>query len=137
MHRGKCLCGAVSYEIVGELTRMGHCHCTMCQKAHGTAFSTYINVSWEQFTLLSGDSTMSRYESSPGTTRTFCRDCGSVLQFIRDGKPRFGLAAGTLDTDPSIKPTYQIWTSSKVSWQDLQLGIESHETQPGQRGGHA
>ena len=99
MQRGSCLCGAVTYEVAGDLGEMGHCHCHMCQKTHGAAFGTYANVVWEQFTLLTGDSEIATYNSSQGTSRTFCRNCGSTLQFIREGKHYFGLAVGPLDTD--------------------------------------
>lgn len=133
MHKGSCLCGRVAYEITGELGEIGHCHCRMCQKAHGAAFGTYANVQWEQFTLVSGGGDVATYESSEGTSRTFCRNCGSNLQFIRVGKPYFGLAIGTLDSAPGKEPTYQIWTSSKAPWLPLQEGLLSHETQPGKR----
>lgn len=131
MHKGSCLCGAVRFEVAGDLGKMGHCHCHMCQKAHGTAFATYARVGWEQFTLLEGDSEIRTYESSDDVSRTFCRVCGSPIQFIREDEPYFGLAVGTLDTDPGIRPTYQIWTSSKAPWCDLPGGLLSYQTQPG------
>ncbi len=31
MHRGSCLCGAVKYEIEGELGDFGYCHCKSCR----------------------------------------------------------------------------------------------------------
>ena len=37
---GSCLCGAVSYEVRGPFTRFGHCHCSRCRKASGSAHST-------------------------------------------------------------------------------------------------
>ncbi|HKI75058.1 MAG TPA: GFA family protein [Pseudomonadales bacterium] len=137
MIRGSCLCGAVTYEIDGDSGAMGHCHCHMCQKGHGAAFATYVNVRWDQFRLLSGAEDITRYASSEGTTRTFCRVCGSNLQFIRDNKPGFGIAAGSLDSDPQVRPTYQIWTSSKVPWWELQHrdGLVSHATTHGSPAG--
>ena len=37
---GGCLCGLVRYEIAASLGTTEHCHCSMCRKAHGAAFST-------------------------------------------------------------------------------------------------
>jgi Glutathione-dependent formaldehyde-activating enzyme len=38
--RGKCRCGACSYEIaIDELPRVYACHCHICQRASGSAFS--------------------------------------------------------------------------------------------------
>ena len=128
---GSCLCGAVQYEITGGVGEMGHCHCSMCRKAHGAAFGTYANVNWEHFRVTKGEDMIARYESSPGTTRTFCKKCGATLQFITDGKKRFGIAAGTLDTDPGVRPNYQIWTSDKAPWWDLTGTNLSHDTAPG------
>ena len=136
MHKGSCLCGAVTYEIAGDLAVMGHCHCRMCQQSHGTAFATYVNVRWAQFTLLSGQADLTTYRSSASASRTFCRVCGANIQFFRQHEPRFGLAVGTLDTDPGVEPGYQIWTSSKAPWWALQDGLQSHEAQPGTREGY-
>lgn len=38
---GACLCGAVRYEVTDLLEQVAHCHCTMCQRAHGAAFVTW------------------------------------------------------------------------------------------------
>jgi hypothetical protein len=41
MVRGQCLCGAVTFEVSAELGMVTHCHCSMCRKFHGSAFSTH------------------------------------------------------------------------------------------------
>jgi hypothetical protein len=131
MYRGSCLCGVIHYEVNGPITEMGHCHCKMCQKSHGTAFATYAKVSSDDFRFVAGFDSLAEFRSSEETTRTFCRECGSNLQFIRTGRSHFGIAVGTLDDDLEIEPTYQIWTGSKVCWWQLQVGLLSHESQPG------
>jgi hypothetical protein len=35
--RGACLCGAVTFEVRGTLGGAGHCHCSICRRAHGAA----------------------------------------------------------------------------------------------------
>ena len=130
MHKGSCLCGAIAYEIDGELTELGNCHCHMCQKAHGAAFGTYVMVKWDEFRLLHGDAEIGKYRSSDVITRSFCRQCGSTLQFIRDGAQSFGLAAGTLDTDPQLMASYEIWTESRARWCELGEDAQSYAQQP-------
>ncbi len=71
MIRGSCLCGAIRYEIDGLMGPAGHCHCTMCQKAHGAAFGTYAEVKIENLKIVSGAEVIMRYRSSPGIERTF------------------------------------------------------------------
>ena len=41
---GSCLCGAIAYELRSSPKAVSHCHCRICQKAHGAAFATYGSV---------------------------------------------------------------------------------------------
>ena len=54
MHKGSCLCGAVSFELNCELKSSTHCHCKMCQKQHGAAFATYASVPINNLHYVSG-----------------------------------------------------------------------------------
>jgi hypothetical protein len=79
----------------------------MCRKAHGAAFATYASARRRDFRWLAGEDWVQVYSSSPGVERTFCRQCGSTLQFIEDKKPdSVEIALGTLDDDPTIRPNY-------------------------------
>ena len=69
MLHGSCLCGGVRYEISGELGPSLHCHCGQCRKASGASFATNASVSSESFRFLSGESLLTRFESSPGQFR--------------------------------------------------------------------
>ena len=76
---GACLCGAVRFELVLPTTFCAHCHCTMCQRAHGAGYVTWIGVPYERFRLLAGEDRLVRYRSSEHGTRSFCGTCGSTL----------------------------------------------------------
>lgn len=131
MIRGSCLCGNVRYEVNGLLSRASHCHCSMCRKAHGAAFGSYARVHDADFVLVSGQDDMASYQSSPGVTRTFCRRCGSSLQFIsakRQGS--FSLALGTLDDDPGVRPSLHIFVDSKAPWFDITDELPKHPSFP-------
>ena len=131
MIRGSCLCGSVRYEVRGPLGPATHCHCSMCRKAHGAAFGSYARVQRSEFVLLSGADDIATYQSSPEVTRTFCRRCGSTLQFIRATRPNtFSLALGTLDDDPGVRPSMHIHIESKVPWLDINDGIPQHVGHP-------
>lgn len=131
MIRGSCLCGSIRYEINGALGPASHCHCTMCRKAHGSAFGTYSRVQRKDFTLLSGEADIASYLSSPGVSRTFCRSCGSTLQFVRATRPdTFALALGTLDDDPGIRPVMHIHIEGKAPWFDIGDGLPQHVGHP-------
>lgn len=131
MIRGSCLCGSVRYEIRGPLGPSSHCHCSMCRKVHGAAFGSYARVQQSDFVLLSGAEDIASYQSSPGVTRTFCRKCGSTLQFIRaTRRDTFALALGTLDDDPGVRPSMHIYVETKVSWIDINDGLPQHIGHP-------
>ena len=79
MNTGSCLCGAVRWRMEGPYARMTNCHCSMCRKAHGAPFATYIRTDTDKFEVLSGAESVTGYEASDNFKRRFCAHCGSVL----------------------------------------------------------
>ena len=131
MIRGSCLCGSVRYEIRGPLGPASHCHCSMCRKAHGAAFGTYARVKMSNFVMTAGEHNLASYRSSQSVVRTFCRSCGSALQFITETKPEsFALALGTLDDDPGVRPSYHIFVGSKAPWFEITDKLPQHVAYP-------
>jgi hypothetical protein len=89
----------------------------MCRKVTGAAFRSRVAVPSENFRWVSGEELLTRYESSPGTVRTFCCVCGSTLVSLFDDHPKtVGLAMGTLDDDPGIQPAFHVFVGSKARW---------------------
>jgi len=128
---GSCLCGAVRYRIHGPLGRMGHCHCSMCRKIHGSAFGTYASVARRDFEILAGAEKIRRYASSPAITRTFCERCGAILQHLSErDDTHFELAVGTLDDDPGVRPSHHIWVGSKAPWYEISDDLPQHPMEP-------
>jgi hypothetical protein len=125
MHRGSCLCGAVKYEIDAPIASASHCHCSMCRKAHGAAFGSYGNVRREHFRFTAGEDQVATYHSSPGVSRTFCRDCGATLQWFAE-RPHpewLSVALGTLDTPLGAIPQKHIFPESKADWYQIADGL--------------
>jgi hypothetical protein len=115
---GGCLCGAIRYQIDGELARAGSCHCSMCRKAHGAAFGTYAEVPEGAFRWTAGEEEVRTFESSPGGGRAFCPRCGSTLGTMDHGHFNW-VTLGTVDGDPGIRPQAHIFVSSKAPWDDI------------------
>ncbi len=114
--KGSCLCGEIQFEVNREIETVGHCHCKMCQKAHGAAFGTYTRVEFDEFTVVTGEKFLKRFRSSDSVIRTFCSECGSTLQFIRDGKMHFSIAVGSLDEPVTPSSSFEIFVQSEASW---------------------
>ena len=57
-----------------------HCHCSICRKAHGSPFVTFVGVEASDFRWLTGDEALVRYRATPDSVyeRTFCPRCGSA-----------------------------------------------------------
>ena len=120
------------YEVTGRPTGALHCHCSMCRKAHGAAFRSRAAVPAANFRWVQGEALLSGYRSSPGTTRTFCRVCGSNLISVFDDRPEvLGLALGTLDDDPGIRPGLHIFVGSKAPWYEIADDLPQYEALPG------
>jgi hypothetical protein len=124
---GGCLCGDVRYEIRGEPRSMTHCHCSMCRKAHGAAFGTFIEVARGDFRWTQGQASIQNYVSSPGSLRPFCRVCGSTLLFESESEDSVWISAGSLDGDPGCRPGSEIFVGSKAPWFPLDSELPKFE----------
>lgn len=119
-YSGSCLCGKMRYET-GELSaEIDHCHCTFCQKSHGSAFATYAGViDPETFKWVHGGEDVGRYQSSTHSARLFCKACGSPLAAEIDGGKLLGVTVATLDDELVIKSSLHAFTRSKVKWIEI------------------
>ena len=121
MLNGSCLCGTVRYRIDGVVDHASHCHCSQCRKAHGAAFASYGHVRYADFRVTTGAEAIASYQASPHAIRTFCRRCGSNLQWRPTGNAEyFALALGTLDDDPAVRPERHIFVGSKAPWYTIE-----------------
>ncbi len=104
---GGCLCGAVRYEVRDEPSASGLCHCAVCRKLTGSAFSATANWRRSQFQMVGELQTFER--------RSLCPTCGSRLFFLSDEDIEVFL--GTLDSAPNdIKPTVEVWVARREHW---------------------
>lgn len=120
-YKGQCLCGAVKYEVDELNPRMAHCHCSMCRKFHGAAFATYGEAQLAGFRWLQGEADLQAYTADNGTTRRFCRNCGSSMTFSSINYPDgiVDIALGTLDSNLDMSPDAHIFVGSKAGWSEI------------------
>jgi len=118
---GSCLCGAIRFEIDGELGPITCCHCSQCRRASGTAFATNANVARSAHRFTAGAELIAEYESSPGKLRAFCSRCGSPMYSRMVSEPD---RLGTIDGDPGGQPVLHVWTADKAAWYSI------HDTLP-------
>ncbi len=124
--KGGCLCGEVQYEIAGSLTDADHCHCSMCRRQHGAAFSSYAGFDQNAFKWIAGEALTSVYEVASGAGWCFCKNCGSTLAGTDNGEVT-SITLGTVEGDPGIRPESHIFVGSKADWYDIHDDLTQFE----------
>jgi hypothetical protein len=129
--RGSCLCGAVTFEVAFPTLFCAHCHCTLCQRAHGAGYVTWIGVLHQQCRVESGEELLTRYASSGHGTRTFCSRCGSTLFFeSTEHADQVHIVLANLHDPIDREPQMHVYFSDRAHWTRLadelpRLGGES------------
>ena len=133
LYCGSCLCGVVKFEIDEFLPQAAHCHCSMCRKFHGAAFATLAGVVHSNFRWIEGEDALKGYTAENGTTRTFCRHCGSSLTFSspRGQEQEVEIALGAMDGDVPVVPSAHIFVGSAVNWTVLGDDLPQYEERRG------
>ncbi|CAG1002354.1 hypothetical protein BURK2_03135 [Burkholderiales bacterium] len=129
---GACLCGAVSY-VARERPRLAeYCHCAMCRKSHGAAFSANAALPAAKFALALGEDAIITHRSSLGRERCFCRHCGSSLFLRRLSEPeQVVLHLGGLRGDFAPRPERHVFVGSKAPWYPLRDALPRFSIYPG------
>lgn len=129
---GGCLCASIRYSITAPLKVAEHCHCSMCRKAHGAAFSTNALITTEALVVTSGAEFIREYQSSPNRQKCFCARCGSQLFIRRLDNPAFTVVTlGTIDGDPQARPERHVFVASKAPWYDIADALPRFKVYPG------
>ncbi len=114
---GRCLCGDVAFEYHGPLGPVTLCHCSLCRRAHGSAFSASAPVQRVHLQWLEGEDQITEFESRPGRFRAFCRRCGSPLYSRVDAIPGIlRLRVGVINEPLGKGPAAHVYTGSKADW---------------------
>ena len=117
-YTGGCLCGAVRYEISGDVRTFLHCHCLRCRKSSGTGHASNLIIKPDSANWVSGEEMLSSFKV-PDAERfrtVFCSACGSPLPRIAPDLSIAVIPAGSLDDEPETTPVGRIFWDSKASW---------------------
>ncbi|MCZ8181984.1 MAG: GFA family protein [Beijerinckiaceae bacterium] len=109
---GGCQCGAVRYACEAVI-HPSICHCRMCQKAVGNAFTPMATAE----ALVWTRGAPKRFRSSNAAQRGFCADCGTPMTYEADGGA-VEIMICTLDEPDRFAPALQLARNSRVAWVD-------------------
>jgi hypothetical protein len=76
---GTCLCGGVTFEVDADPDGLRVCHCTSCKQLSGGAGTVNFRASPSAIRIVEGKELLQSFTPEGGTTKTFCRTCGTNL----------------------------------------------------------
>ena len=124
MLSGECLCGAIRFEVEGELPGPDACHCTMCRRWSGHYWAS-TDLPRDRVTIL-GEDRISWYQSSEKVRRGFCSVCGSVLFFDPPARDWIAIAMGAFDSPTGTRLAKHIFTADKGDYYEIADGLPQH-----------
>lgn len=128
MHHGSCLCGAVRFEVVGELKPADACHCVACRKFSGHYFVSS-DVPKAAVTVHGGDH-VTWYHSSEKVRRGFCSRCGASLFWEPLQRDWIGIALGAIDGASDTHMHIHVYVAEKGDYYEIADGLPQAATIP-------
>ena len=125
MHRGACLCGAVTFEIDGKLKAPDACHCTNCRKQSGHFWAS-TDVSVDALTI-HGEDHVRWFHSSEKVRRGFCSTCGSTLFWDPIHHDSIAVAMGALDSPTGTALGMHIFVADKGDYYAINDGLPQNQ----------
>ncbi|MGV1828806.1 GFA family protein [Agrobacterium vitis] len=121
MHKGSCLCGAVRFQVNGDLPPPDACHCSKCRKHSGHYFAS-TDVPKDKIEI-DGSETISWYQSSEKVRRGFCSVCGTSLFFDPPARDWIAVAMGAFDGPTQTRLKMHIFVADKGDYYDIADGL--------------
>jgi len=127
--QGGCLCGAVRFEVDGELLPVINCHCSKCRRFHGNV-SAYTSTKRGNL-VMTREQGLKWYRSTqdetPNVYRGFCKECGSSLFWDPRGKRNISIAAGAIDPPTGLRTVRHAWVEQKGDYYEITDDLPQHE----------
>ena len=114
---GRCLCGAIRFEVDGDPLSTNFCHCETCRRHGGGPAAAF--VTFRKDAVRWSGAERARYRSSPPVVRTFCGRCGSPLAYEHDDSAdEVDLYLGAFDDPGRFPPGKHVHYGERVAWFD-------------------
>jgi hypothetical protein len=126
---GRCMCGGVTFSFAGAPLLTAVCHCRLCQRQTGSAFSLIAAVPRADFEI-SGTTRVfiATGDSGRPVARHFCPDCGSpILSEIEPMPDMVLIKAGTIDNVAALTPTIEVFCDQALPAFPAMSGTERHK----------
>jgi hypothetical protein len=125
MPKGACLCGAVRFEVAGELPEPDACHCSQCRKVSGHFWAS-TDVPSADVTI-HGEDKVCWYQSSEKVRRGFCSVCGSALFWDPIHRDWIAIAMGAFEAPTGARLGKHIFVADKGDYYEIGDGLPQHQ----------
>lgn len=115
---GSCLCGAVRYEVQDAFEYSQCCHCADCRRATGSAFKPFAGIGIGKLKITEGEGRILKYGGAAAHD-VHCGVCGSLLFSVVRSGAYAHVTLGTLQDEPSIRPSAHIFVADKAPWHEI------------------
>lgn len=119
---GGCHCGAIRYEVNGDMMVHALCHCADCRRHSGAPMVGWVMYSLKVVKVVRGQPKI--YQSSEHGRRHFCADCGTGLFYINENlmPDIIDIQSGTYDDPDAVPATMHIQVAERIGWM-----VRAHE----------
>jgi len=114
--RGKCLCGAIEFELNGDVPNLYQCHCSLCRKVTGAAANAAFRIVADQFAWISGSVQIREFVTESGFKSHFCITCGSPVPNLTNNDSAYWIPAGLLEESSELELVAHLYVASRASW---------------------
>lgn len=127
MIEGGCRCGAVRYRIdVPSLPKVYACHCHVCQRWSGSAFSLQALVAEAALSVTGPVVTYEITTEDRTSTQRLCSTCHARIYNTNTRRPGIAVVrAGTFDRSEELECVAHIFTDYRQRWFALPHGVPS------------
>ena len=125
MHKGSCICGAVTVEVDADLAPPDACHCTQCRKMSSHYFvSTDVPRS---AVTVRGEDSVTWFVQDHRIRRGFCGTCGTSLFWDPLKGEMTAVAMGIFDTPTGTHLEKHIFVAEKGDYYDITDGLPQNQ----------
>jgi hypothetical protein len=115
-YAGRCFCGEVEFEAVGQPAAMGYCHCESCRSWSAAPVNAFTLWKPEAVRVTRGEASIDVHSKTPNSYRKWCTKCGGHLFTVH---PLMGL----VDIYAASIPRLRFEPALHVHYQETVLHI--------------
>jgi hypothetical protein len=131
-YAGGCRCGRVRYHLAIDALPLTYaCHCHLCQRWSGSAFSQHAVIPVEALTIEGSIETFEITSEGRTSVQRGCAACHGRIYNTNTSRPGLAIVrAGTMDCSEELACVAHIFTRYRQRWFEIPRGVASWSEAP-------